>query len=215
MGTSPYGPFDFRGSVVDPAFIDASFQDSRPLIDRHGSFFQWHNQWYYACNDFSQSNSSDYFRDTIVTYVHYYDNGAIAPVKINGVGVGEYDVALGVVEMEEFFSLDGPASKREGPGGGFQVCLTGDNVTLSFPNVAVAKTSTMVQLAATNAAATLPFTVVVDGVPSACVLQPIGDALSNCTLTTPVSGSLSVQFLFTTGATHGVCLDWFTLTDQH
>jgi len=85
--------------------------------DRHGSF--WHNhqgQWFYASNDRSHSTDlahRDVFRDTVVGYVHYYENRSIAPVVIDSTGVGEYRAQH--IEAENFMRLCGSARKQHLP----------------------------------------------------------------------------------------------------
>ena len=151
IGATPYGPFDYTGSVISTDAIDPAFRmnDSstgpwyghQDYADRHGSF--WHNgagQWYFASNDRSHSIDSkhpDVFRDTVIGYVHYLDNGTIAPVRIDATGVGSYD-ARGVIEAEDFTTLAGDgAHKCHDSQGRFAVCGAGTraSLTLEFPNV--------------------------------------------------------------------------------
>jgi hypothetical protein len=49
--SSPYGPFLYRGSAIYTLYLDPSFQRPDSQIDRHGSFFKLHGQWYFASND--------------------------------------------------------------------------------------------------------------------------------------------------------------------
>ena len=46
-----------------------------------------------GCSLRCSASSPEYFRDTVVSYVHYYTNGSIAPVVIDGTGVGTYRYA--------------------------------------------------------------------------------------------------------------------------
>jgi hypothetical protein len=86
----------------------------------HGNFFTWHNQWYYAFNDMSQPGRTRYFRDSCITYVHYRDNGDIAPIHLDAIGVGQYDAAAGRIEAEDYSNAVA-AEKRECPVGGFEM----------------------------------------------------------------------------------------------
>ena len=106
MGTSVYGPFNYTGSVIDDHMLDnTTFASGGGLQDRHGSFFTFHGQTYFACNDRSHGGGSA-FRNSIVAYVHYRRNGTIAPIRIDETGVGEYDVMLSrTVQAEDFFSI--------------------------------------------------------------------------------------------------------------
>ncbi|MCJ2184233.1 family 43 glycosylhydrolase [Novosphingobium sp. 1949] len=105
VGTSPYGPFRYRGFLFEPENVDRSFLDDRGVarlkpayrprnwlnFDRHGSFFTLHGQWYFACNDQSGPGASPFFRNTVLCHVHYRANGDIAPLFLTAGGVGQYD----------------------------------------------------------------------------------------------------------------------------
>jgi arabinoxylan arabinofuranohydrolase len=124
-GSSPYGPFTFRGAFFDSAAISPPFRmnnsgsawyANEDLSDRHGSFFTAHGQWYFAANDRSHSPDKKYphyFRDVVAGYVHIRGDGSIAPIVIDATGVGQYDAAAGV-EAENFFEL-APADAPGGP----------------------------------------------------------------------------------------------------
>ena len=169
-GFSPYGPFTYQGSVIHPSAIAPDFQvgsnatkpwyHQKNYDDRHGSFLMMHNQTYFVTND--QSHSSDHhdrdkFRDSVAGYVHYRENGTIAPVVINSQGVGGYDLratwpeSRGEIQAENYFRIVGAAEKREmtgktrydwsgdmlqDPGGQFEVrILSGGRAELHYPNV--------------------------------------------------------------------------------
>ena len=107
-----YGPYRYRGTVLSPASMAQNFLPERKEdrfnersweklhLDRHGDFFQYNGQWYYECNDFTQG---DVGRCAIIGYAHYYDNGDIAPVQMNPVGVGQYDAFMAYTEAENYF----------------------------------------------------------------------------------------------------------------
>ena len=134
MADNPYGPYTYKGSIVTPETTAADFQTSNIYRDRHGSFFQLHGQWYFACNDRSQKGSTPYFRNSILSYLHYRSNGEMAPIRISRIGVGQYDVAAGPVEAEDFFKLAG-GEVKERPGGGFEVRDLANGSLLVYPNV--------------------------------------------------------------------------------
>jgi len=134
MGSSPYGPFYYKGSIIDQQNTAPDFRTENLVHDRHGSFFQFHGQWYFVCNDQSQKGSQRFFRNSILSYVHYCDNGEIAPVKISSVGVGRYDASLGRIEAEDFFKIAG-GQVRECPMGGFEVRGLANGSLLFYPNV--------------------------------------------------------------------------------
>jgi arabinoxylan arabinofuranohydrolase len=146
VASSPYGPFDYRGTVIDQALIAPDFrigsQTSQPwyaredYADRHGSFWTQNGQWFYACNDRSHStdkSNPSYFRDAVFAYVHYYTNGSIAPVRIDAQGVGTYSAAS--IEAEDYFAIVS-ARKGHDSTGRFGVHGLRSGSTLSYPRIA-------------------------------------------------------------------------------
>jgi hypothetical protein len=124
--------------------------------DRHGSFWSSAGQWFYASNDRSHSTDIAHrsvYRDTVIGYVHFFANGSLAPVVIDGTGVGEYDGAL--VEAENFMVLAGAARKAHAPSrGAFVVAVDGPSATLAYPHVRVrAGAGATLTLVAANAGA--------------------------------------------------------------
>ena len=130
-----YGPYRYRGSVIDAAYVAPKFRRDRIELhyDRHGNFFQFNGQWYYVANDYSQPGRTRFFRDAVMGYVHYRDNGDIAPVRIDEVGVGQYDASRGEIEAEDFFAVRG-AKVGECPVGGFELRM-GDGNAVRYPNI--------------------------------------------------------------------------------
>jgi arabinoxylan arabinofuranohydrolase len=102
-----YGPYDYKGVIVNEGSFapgyDAPTWPHGFQQGRHGNFFKWHKQWYFAYCDISQTGNR-YFRDTFISYVHYKDNGEIAPIRVDGIGVGEYDASQGKIEAEDYFT---------------------------------------------------------------------------------------------------------------
>jgi len=128
-----YGPYSFKGSVLAP---DTTAPDFLPVdtdlwYDRHGNFFSWHNQWFYICNDVSQPNRKG--RESAIGYVHYRDDGTMAPVRLDKIGVGEYDAARNI-EAEDYFTAEG-ADIKERPAGGFEVRNLHQGSSLVYPKV--------------------------------------------------------------------------------
>jgi hypothetical protein len=134
MGKSPYGPFVCKGSIVNLEDTEPDFRTDNIVHDRHGSFFEFNGQWYFACNDASQKGSQKFFRNSILSYIHYRDNGEIAPIHIGSVGVGRYDAARGKVGAADYFKIQG-GYIREAPEGGFEVRGLADGSFLVYPNV--------------------------------------------------------------------------------
>lgn len=134
--TSPniYGPYTYKDTIIKEENVAEKFRSKRITHDRHGNFFTFHNQWYYVCNDKSQPGRSGFFRDSIVSYLHYKDNGDMAPIRIDEIGVGQYDAAQSQIEAEDYFSAEGTEIK-ECPAGGFEVRLLNKKSRLDYPNI--------------------------------------------------------------------------------
>lgn len=88
MSDRVYGPYECRGSIIIEENVAPTHRYRHHPItyDRHGSFFEWRGQWYFACNDMSRTGS-EFFRDTSLCYVHYRSNGEIEPVILDAAGV--------------------------------------------------------------------------------------------------------------------------------
>ena len=159
--SSVYGPYTYVGSVISTEAIDPDFRTNstdgpwyshEDYMDRHGSF--WTNgagQWFYASNDRSHSTDPNrgVFRDTVIGYVHYYVNASIAPVIIDGTGVGEYRAVH--IEAENFMSLGGGrARKGHDEAGSFGVYDIGTATAIEFPHVLGARPGDALTLRVAN-----------------------------------------------------------------
>ena len=236
--TSPYGPFDYRGTFIDPAAIAPDFLvgnlTSEPWYkreiykDRHGAFFQRRHQWYFSTNDVSHSkdvHNGNYYRDSVISYVHFCADGTIAPLVINATGVGQYEGRAGAwVEAENYHALNGPLAtsrKQElAPGARrFGVAAVG-GTTLAFPRVrlraaaAPAAGGAVLLLRAANGA---PGTALVDvrvtasGAPATspplavlrCAVRATGSwaahATHRCALAAPLPSTVDVHLSFAAG----------------
>ena len=160
IGDSPYGPFNYSGGVINTtALANTSFASGGGTKDRHGSYFTFHGQTYFACNDESHGGGGG-FRSTIITYVHYRANGTIAPIRIDETGVGNYNISSSLtnwtsgpaggnsicpncpqwtIEAEDFYAIEGAgvAKRQKAPSGPdpnlFEVSVAGAGGSLSFP----------------------------------------------------------------------------------
>ncbi len=133
MSDSVYGPYTYKGSVIVESRTSPEFQKGLTM-DRHGCFFELYNQWYFMCNDQSWPGSHGVFRNSVICYVHYRDNGEIEPVTLDSVGVGEYDAANGRIEAENYFKAVN-TTKRQSPEGGFEIKGIRENSRLVYPRV--------------------------------------------------------------------------------
>ncbi|WP_299012508.1 family 43 glycosylhydrolase [uncultured Polaribacter sp.] len=109
MADDLYGPYDYKDSVIkQESFAEGYDAPTWPngfLQGRHGSFFEWNNQWYYTYCDISQTGNR-YFRDTFISYVHYKENGEMATIRVDGVGVANYN-GNKKIEAEDYFKAEG------------------------------------------------------------------------------------------------------------
>lgn len=132
MSDNIYGPYTYVDTIIHKDRVEPIFQKGLTQ-DRHGSFFELYNQWYFICNDQSWPGTTPHYRDSVISYVHFRDNGEIEPIYINRLGVGQYD-ARGVIEAENYFRGEGVAQK-ESPDGGFEVRDIHEGTVLVYPNV--------------------------------------------------------------------------------
>lgn len=137
MANNVYGPYDYKGSIIEQKSFapdyDAPTWPKGFRQGRHGSFFEWHNQWYFAYCDISQTGNR-YFRDTFISYVHYKKNGEMALIRVDGIGVGEYDANTGAIEAEDYFKASGVV-KKENKTGGFVINEIDNRDYLTFQNI--------------------------------------------------------------------------------
>lgn len=137
MADNVYGPYDYKGSVIEkesfaPGY-DAPTWPKGFKQGRHGSFFEWHNQWYFSYCDISQTGNR-FFRDTFISYLHYRENGEMAIIRVDGTGVGEYDATDGKIEAEDYFKASGNKT-IEIKNDGFVVSEMQKNNFLIYPNI--------------------------------------------------------------------------------
>ncbi|MEM8565877.1 MAG: family 43 glycosylhydrolase [Bacteroidota bacterium] len=137
MSDSPYGPYDYKGSVINKSSftggLDSPTWPNGFLQGRHGSFFEWHDQSYFAYCDISQTGNR-YFRDTFISYIHYKQNGEMASVRVDVVGVGRYDFTAGLIEAEDYYKSSG-VRKVQNTDGDFLIGYVDDEDYLIYPNI--------------------------------------------------------------------------------
>lgn len=137
MSDNLYGPYDYVDTLIkESSFAEGYDAPTWPngfLQGRHGSFFEWHKQWYFAYCDISQTGNR-WFRDTFISYVHYKDNGEMATIRVDGVGVGQYDADKVSIEAEDYFKAEG-IEKVENTIGGFSVKGRIPGASAVYPNI--------------------------------------------------------------------------------
>jgi beta-xylosidase len=136
MSDNVYGPYTYKGTVIQKDRLAQDFQHSSKDVDydRHGSFFEFNNQWYYIYNDQSYPGSHPYFRNSVISYIHYKDNGEIEPVYLDKIGVGQYDAREDRIEAESYFKSFN-VKKRECPEGGYEIENINENSYVVFPKI--------------------------------------------------------------------------------
>jgi beta-xylosidase len=84
MSDNVYGPYAYKDSIIKVEHTDSELQKQAQGLtsDRHGSFFELHNQWYFGCNDKSWPGTNDHYRDSVISYVHYRDNGEMRQLSL-------------------------------------------------------------------------------------------------------------------------------------
>jgi hypothetical protein len=155
ISDSPYGPYECKGRLftednVDPQFLMAPAKSRKGVsardwlnYDRHGSFFELHGQTYFACNDQSAPYCSPFFRNSVITYVHYREDGEIAPLELRAVGVGRYVADKGI-RASDYFAAVG-CKKREF-GNAFVMQPIENESSLYFPNIQFTKHSSTLDI---------------------------------------------------------------------
>ena len=136
MSDNVYGPYDFKGSIIEeesfsPGYAHPTWPNGFRQ-GRHGSFFEWHNQWYFAYCDISQTGNR-YFRDTFISYIHYKSNGEMEIIRVDGNGVGEYNANL-TIQAEDYFAASS-IEKLQSSDGGFCVADIDNNDYLIYNNI--------------------------------------------------------------------------------
>ncbi len=132
MSDNLYGPYAYVDTIIHKDRVETIFQKGL-TFDRHGSFFELYNQWYFICNDQSWPGTSAHYRDSVMSYVHFRDDGEIDPIYLNRTGVGEYD-AQDAIQAANYFQGEGVLQK-ESSDGGFEVREIHSSTALVYPNV--------------------------------------------------------------------------------
>jgi hypothetical protein len=124
--TSAYGPFARPRNTGQPG---------------HSCFVSYHGQWYHGYEFTDEEFGVRTYRQVMLTYLHYQDNGDMLDDRFflkggkgYALGVGNYDATWDRIEAEWYFEISG-AEKRDAPGGGFEVRPAAKGAYLKFPQV--------------------------------------------------------------------------------
>ncbi len=135
-----YGPYETLGAVGNGHNLNGY---------AHGSFFKWKGQFYHIWCYYINGHRLK-FRDTIISYTHFTDDGKIVTDtefldKHFSNGVGQYDANWPEIEAEWFYEKSTDIIKKEKKDDGFLLDNIGNNSYVIFPNIknlVVAKTLT-------------------------------------------------------------------------
>lgn len=119
---SVYGPYEFRGTHT---------------AQGHGSFFTWKNQWFVSHTSIKTKEGYRLrHRWCSLAYVHYKDDGTIAPMEstIRNYGVGQYDAQWEAIEAEWHMGTTATTIKKETTAG-FEMRNLCDGDFLRFPYI--------------------------------------------------------------------------------
>lgn len=128
------GPYIFRGNIGKEI---PHYPDGRCFID-HGSFVEWHGQWFYAVSHGIKSWS---YRQTWLMYMHICDDGTLMlDETIRRCGVGSYFAGWDRIEAEWYMSKSEGIRKIElknadGTHAGFAVAQECGTNDVTYPHV--------------------------------------------------------------------------------
>lgn len=101
------GPYIFRANIGKEI---PHYPDGRCFID-HGSFLEWHGQWFYAVSHGTESWS---FRQSWLMYLHVCDDGTLMlDETIRRCGVGQYYAGWEKIEAEWYMAIEPGLKKIE------------------------------------------------------------------------------------------------------
>lgn len=137
MSKKLYGPYEYTGCLFDEKNISKSFQKATwpngLTQGRHGNFFEWKNQWYFTYCDMSETGNR-YFRNSWISYVHYRDNGEIAPIVVEDCGVDQYFAECGKIPAANYAMAEG-ICKKELEDGTFGIWNKEKDACVYYPNI--------------------------------------------------------------------------------
>lgn len=150
MSDSPYGPYDCKGTIIKADRLASNFLD--PInrkgqhapppqwapkdwlgYDRHGSYFELYGQWYFICNDQALPDSDAFFRNSVISYIRYKENGEIDPIRLTDIGVGQYDANVRIEATDFFQAVNARVAEQDG--GRFQVTDLMNGSLLFYPKI--------------------------------------------------------------------------------
>jgi len=127
------GPYIFRANIGKEI---PHYPDGRCFID-HGSFLEWHGQWFYAVSHGTESWS---YRQSWLMYLHVCDDGTLMlDETIRRCGVGQYYAGWEKIEAEWYMAIEPGLKKielkKDGAHEGFALAQEEGVNCASFPHV--------------------------------------------------------------------------------
>ncbi len=108
----------------------------------HSSYSEFNGQTYHAWEYTCVPYNNRMYRQVMLTYLHYKDNGDMVDDldflqagKYYENGVGSYSAKWDKIEAEWFFKKSANALKKESPNGGFEIQNLSNNDFLNYPAV--------------------------------------------------------------------------------
>ena len=117
----------------------------------HASYGEYNGQTYHAWEYSCEPYNNRKYRQVMMTYLHYKDNGDMMddPNFIQGgkyyaTGVGSYSASWDNIEAEWYFKKSDNPLKKDCPNGGFEIQNLTNNSYLNFPNVTDLKANAVI-----------------------------------------------------------------------
>lgn len=144
MSDNVYGPYIYKDTIIKPGqtapiFLRPLLREPHPYdaltFDRHASFFELHGQWYFICNDQAWPGTQTFFRDSVMGYLHYRDNGEMETVELTREGVGQYDSRARRLPAANYFASEN-TTIAQCPEGGLKYAASPAPAQSSIPRYA-------------------------------------------------------------------------------
>lgn len=199
------GPYIFRGNIGADV---PHYPDGRAFID-HGSFLEWHGQWFYAV---SHGAESPFYRKSYLMYLHVCDDGTLTFDKdIRRCGVGQYCARWDRIEAECYMRMDTPALhkvdlKKDGQHVGFGIAQASGTQSAHYPHLYDMQANSTLTLCLKAEAGAKVEALVDEALVGEITLT---DATCDFTEVTFLLTNPEGEHTFTLRLTGGLTIDWF------
>lgn len=189
----------------------------------HASFAEYNGQTYHAWEWTCEPFGNRTYRQVMMTYLHYKDNGNMVSDpnflqagKHYTYGVGNYSAKMDTIQAEWYFNKSTSVLKKDTQEDGFEIQNLQNNDFLNFPNVKDVKANAKInfhvsaktkgakiEIRKDNPTGTLLGTCNIPNTKSFKTYQTVSSLLKNGT------GTQNLYFVFKGGKGDLVHLDWF------